>query len=177
MKQLQWTFKGNELLNDIEGIAYNEGYVMKDDADAAKHSIQDIMAEGNIELVIRSMDTAFANVLDLMHSYTATEVTTSANKDNTLVDAAKFDGYKVTVNVPDHFSTSTQEKAVMLIHDYLVKSGLAGYLNAISPQISVKYHEECNAIGEELAKTMNKRTRPVRIKQNPSGGGGSHGDV
>ena len=52
-------FKRKELLYDIENVAYVEGHVMPDEAEHARHTVIDIGAEGNVDILHRRGGSAF----------------------------------------------------------------------------------------------------------------------
>jgi hypothetical protein len=60
------SFKRDELLKDIDTVAYAEGAVMGPDTGEARHEVQDVVQRGNIERVQRIMDLTVARVREAL---------------------------------------------------------------------------------------------------------------
>ena len=63
------TFKRDELLYDINNIAYVEGDVMPADNEHDRHQVMDVGQDGNIDRVTRVLDVAFAECEELLYPY------------------------------------------------------------------------------------------------------------
>ena len=59
-----------ELLQDIAGMGYVEGDMIKTDDEHDRHQVQDIVEDGNVERVTRVLDLTFAEITELMYPYT-----------------------------------------------------------------------------------------------------------
>lgn len=161
------TFKRDELLYDINNIAYVEGDVMPADNEHDRHQVMDVGEDGNIDRVTRVLDVAFAECEELLYPYSKKPVETEESRDDTL---ANTDEYVIELTVPDDFSKTTVNLMEKYIHEFLVYRVLADWMsitnlkNAASAQ---NWQAKLEEIKDEIESTLNAHRYRTRRTMNP----------
>lgn len=130
-------FLRSELLDSIDTPAWVEGDVLaQDDRDPdghARHQIQDIVQDGNLNRVTRILDQSFAECVEMLLPYTRQDLVEGTREDDTL----KYtDRYNMRLKVPEDFSKTTYNCLKQYIHNYMVSCVLEDWLSITSPDRS-----------------------------------------
>lgn len=138
-KTVVLTFLRSELLNDLDQYGYVEGDVQRADADHlkhGKHQTQDITQDGNIDLVTRHLNLAFASCREALYPYSKKPVADGRETDDTLTATSE---YVIELNVPEDFSETTQDFLEELIHNLLIYYVLYWWLSMTKPEGADKW--------------------------------------
>ena len=157
-------FYRSELLDDLAQYGYVEGDVMSDDKQDGKHQTQDIIQDGNINIVTRHLDLALARCRERLYPYTKTEVGDRTVKHDVLQET---NCYVITMLVPDDFSDTSAEWLEQLIHNLLVYYVLYYWLSITKPDAADKWLVSASALEEEIKGTLAARIGRVRRPLNP----------
>lgn len=155
-------FEREQLLYDIRNYCYVEGHIMPSETEAhARHTVQDVGEEGNVDRVTRVLDLAVSECRELLYSYTRRAV-----KQKELNDKLRERSvYGIVMRVPDEFSQTTLVYLERLIHEYLVCKGVADWLSITNPQKSqiweAKAQDARNAVSVSLAARTGRTRRRV----------------
>lgn len=170
-KTVTLQFLRNELLYDIGQYGYVEGDVMKasggqkelEHLDHGKHQTQDILEDGNVDMVTRHLDLALAHCRELLFPYSKSPVADYTEMDDVLTDTSY---YTIELNVPGDFSQTTVDLLEQLIHNLLVYYALWGWLSITKPEAAGKWLEQVNAMEGEIKSSLARRCgrtrRPLR---------------
>ena len=127
--QVKLTFLRKELLYDIANVSFVVGDTMSEDAQHARHQLQDIVERGNVDRVTRMLDLAHAECVEELYAYTKTAVV-----DETLDDKLQErEAYEIHLALPKQMSMSTARLLEHYIHDYMVCKVLGDWLNLVAP--------------------------------------------
>lgn len=162
-------FKREQLLYDIKNIAFVEGDVMSSENAHAKHQLQDIGEDGNIDRVTRLLDLAFAYCVEVCYPYSKVPVTNEDTNfdmvtDDTLVETYE---YIMELRVPDAFSQTTVTLLERLIHELMVYRVLADWLAIVKPDAAEKWAVKASEFEEQVHDNLNGRCGRVRKFQSP----------
>lgn len=161
------TFKRDELLYDINNIAYVEGDVMPADNEHDRHQVMDVGQDGNVDRVTRVLDVAFAECVELLYPYSKQPVATEESRDDTLTNT---DEYVMELTVPDDFSKSTVNLMEKYIHEFLVYRVLADWMsitNLKNPGSATNWQAKLENIKDEIESTLNAHRYRTRRTMNP----------
>lgn len=156
------TFKREELLYDIKNIGWIKGDAMSEEVQHAKHLIQDIGEDGNIDRVTRIMDLAFATCVELCYPFSKVDVEDETEKDDTLVES---ESYVLNLRVPATFSQTTVNVLLRYIHEFIIYTVLSDWLGLVYPEGKAIWDEKLANAKSEIKQSLNVRTRRVRRKQ------------
>ena len=156
------TFKREELLYDIKNIGWIKGDTLTDEQQHAKHLIQDIGEEGNVDRVTRIMDLAFAVCVELCYPFSKEDVDDETVKDDTLVNANE---YVLNLRVPATFSKTTVQLLLRYIHEFIIYQVLADWFSIVYPEGKGIWDEKLANAESEISSMLNSRTKRVRRKQ------------
>lgn len=122
---MELTFLRTELLYDIKNIAYVEGDLIPSDGEHSRHRTFDVGEDGNVDIVTRTLNLAYTEIVDELYPFTKKEVECGTAKDDVLQEP--FD-YVIAMQVPAEFSQGTVDYLENLIHDFLVNKALIDWL-------------------------------------------------
>lgn len=156
-------FEKPQLKYDIENRAYVHGdYLKNTDNLHNLHQFQDIADEGNMDIVTRFMNKAYAEVLELLYAYTKDSLPGIYCDDNT---NDRYDVYRIFMNVPQAMSRHSIELLKEQIHEYIVSRVLAQWAIMTLPESASIWVAKSEDIKNEIKTTHNKRMHRVRIRK------------
>ena len=158
------TFKREELLYDIKNIGWIKGDALSEEMQHAKHLIQDIGEDGNVDRVTRIMDWAFATCVELCYPFSKVDVEDETEKDDTLTEV---DGYVLNLRVPATFSQTTVQLLLRYIHEFIIYCVLSDWFGIVYPEGKGIWDEKLANMETEIRGLLNARTKRVRRKQSP----------
>lgn len=156
------TFLRAQLLYDIENISWVKGDTMTEELQHAKHLVQDIGQDGNIDQVTRYMDMAFAECVEFCYPYSKENVDDETEDDDTLEES---DSYVLTLHVPEAFSKTTINLLLRYIHEFIVCRVLYEWFGLVYPDGAGMWAEKLASAEEEIKSLLNSRTKRIRRKQ------------
>lgn len=165
-KEARLTFYRNELLYDVENCAHVEGDVMTGGNDHARHQLQDIAQEGNIDRVTRVLNLVHMECVEALYPYTQKELPDRevARLDDKHREPEK---YVITLSLPEDFSATTLRLLRDTIHEYMVCRVLADWIGITYPEGSVKWAQKAAAHRERMRGLLMSRTGMVRRPLKP----------
>lgn len=166
-KMVRLKFLRSELLYDIGQYGYVEGDVQKADADhlkEAKHQTQDVIQDGNIDLVTRRLDLALTHCRVVLHPYTKTPVEDGKTLDDTLRETQV---YEIILHVPEDFPDGDAEHLEQLIHNLLIFYVLWGWLSITKPEAAEKWLIQANNMETEIKGALARRCGKVYRRMSP----------
>lgn len=163
-KTVTLTFKRDELLYDINNIAFVEGDVMKTEDNHDRHQVQDIVEDGNVDRVTRVLDLAIAECVEACYPYSKNPVDDTTAMDDVLVNT---EAYIVRLWVPDDFSKTTVTLIERYIHELLVCRVLADWFSITYPDKAALWNAKADAADEGIKSSLNARIGRVRKTQTP----------
>ncbi|MDD3037140.1 hypothetical protein [Bacteroides sp.] len=158
------TLLRNEIMYDIELIAYSVGDTVKGMDEKERSLVMDVGDDGKVDKTTQGINKAWGELLNSITGYTKIETNEDLNVDNSFIIPNE---YSVRLCVPYSFSKLNAEAVKNSMHAYLVNKALSGWF-AITKKDEVSYYESESLI--ELAKVkkfLNVRVNPVRIKMHP----------
>jgi hypothetical protein len=163
IKTVTLKFGRERLLYDIENCAFVEGDVMETDSEHRRHPVMDIAQDGNIDRVLRTLDLAFAECVEMLYPYSKETV-----EDVVLDDALdEPEEYEVALALPASFSMSTVRLLRSLIHEYLVCRVLWDWLSMTDKPAAANWGERLYPIEEAIRTNLHGRCGRLRRTQTP----------
>lgn len=156
-------FKREELLYDIKNCSYIEGSIMETDNDHARHMVQDVGEEGNVDRVTRILDLAVAQCKELLYPYTKHEVHRHELDDKFKEQSV----YGIVLNVPNGFSQTTLNYLKELIHEYLVCRAVAEWMRITNHGKYETWVGKADDAKSELRGCLQSRLKRTRIRTHP----------
>lgn len=159
------TFCRGDILYDCATCAYVVGDIADDATmDHARHQIQDITDDGNIDRVTRTLGLAHAEVVEALFPFTKDNV-----DDMNLLDNAKDDPdeYKITLSLPRRFSKTTLRLLTQLIHEYMVCRVLDDWLGITYPKLAITWQEKAEATLQRIREAKAATTGFTRRALSP----------
>lgn len=156
-------FRRKELFYDIANMAFVEGHVMVEVDDEVRHTLQDIVEEGNRDRVERILDKAHAVITEALYPYTMRQVCLD-HLDNRRQYRPVFG---IRLVIPKDFSQTTLNLMERLVHEYLVCDVLQDWLSITNPskaEIWMMKRDEAHAA---LRRCVNNRRGPDRSRIKP----------
>lgn len=123
-------FRHKDLLYDIANLAFVEGHIMTNTDDEVRHTLQDIVQEGNRDRVERILDKAHAVITESLYPYTSRDVTQEV-LDNRLRGRKVFG---IRLELPSDFSQTTLNLMEKLVHEYLVCDVIQDWLTVTNTE-------------------------------------------
>ena len=138
---------------------------MKADDEHARHQVFDICQNGNIDRVLRVLNLAHAECVEMLFPYTKTEIpdTQTALEDVLTVPEA----YDIVLNLPIGFSMTTVQLLQNLIHEYLVCRVLADWMSITNPNSEANWERKFESLRSKIRTSLVSRTGKVRRKCKP----------
>lgn len=100
-----------ELLYDIKQICYVSGDVLQDEMQDAKHQIQDVVEDGNVDLITRRLDEVHAEIEDIFCNDNNEYIEDGIKVDDKMGESSS---YEITLCMDE----STRISAVKLLQKY-----------------------------------------------------------
>lgn len=163
-KRATLIFLRDQLLYDIANCAYVEGDIMADDAQDAKHQLQDIAEGGNADRVTRILELTHARCVEMLYPYSK-----EPTEDGVIMlDVLDRKGsYVIVLSLPSDYSQTTVEYLARLIHELMVCRGLADWLSVTNPAAAARWGEKGDAAAAEIRSALNTRMGHVRRRPSP----------
>lgn len=153
-------FHKDELLADIAGNCE----VVAMTAQGDRHIVQDVLDDGNRELVERSMARSFSECVTLLYPY-AKCLMGSHRKDNKLEDVV---AYEMVLDFENLRSETKLEHLKNCIHDYIVYKAVAGWLAKSLPEANAgDWEEKAANLREQVATALVLPYAPARLRIKP----------
>ncbi len=159
------TFHRSEILYDCDNCAFVEGDIADtQDMDHARHQIQDITADGNVDRVTRVMNLAHAEVIEMLFPFTKSDVQDALKLDDKKEEP---DTYTVELNLPGKFSTTTVNLLRNLIHEYIVCRVLQDWLSITYPKSADIWAVKAEEVKQKIKEAKAARTALTRRNMYP----------
>lgn len=159
-----FVFYREQLIYDINTIAYVEGDIMPIENENARHQLIDIAEDGNIDRVTRILNRAHAECVEFMYPYTKGLSCYGDFQDNVLYDPSE---YIIELFVHWDFSETTISLLSKLIHEYMICRVLYEWLSITNPNANKKWADKADSIKNEIRIRLNARCGRVRRTQSP----------
>lgn len=153
-------FKHEELYYDMANLAFVEGHIMTDVDDEVRHTLQDIVQEGNCDRVERVLDKDHAIITELLYPYTKRTIDTDI-LDDKLVEKPVFG---IRLELPEDFSQTTLNLMERLVHEYLVCDVVQDWLSITNPRKAQIWAEKRDNAKSALRSCVNNRRGPRRTR-------------
>lgn len=163
-KNVELTFLRSELLYDIKNIAYVEGDIIPSNGEHNRHQTIDVGETGNVDIVTRTLNLAYTEVMDELYPFTKKEVECGTTKDDVMQEP--FD-YVIAMQVPAEFSQTTVDYLENLIHDYLVTRVLIDWLGITYPDRKAHWQERLEELSDKIQACKHRRTGRIRRTLTP----------
>lgn len=121
--------KREQLLYDIGNYCYVEGDIMPEESQHSRHTVQDVVQEGNVDRVTRVLDLAHADVVERLYPFTQHEIHHPALDDRLREKPV----YSIFLNVPESYSQTTLNLLGKLIHELMVCLAVADWMSIANP--------------------------------------------
>lgn len=181
MRVIRITIPHAELLGSLEKWSYTIGEKIGDDAAKERHLVQGLADRGHAELIQERLDDAWNDVLHALSAYTvkrrssdgcAYEYCTSQGchlakeeeVEEEYEDMRECHDYHIVLYMPDGTYPSVGHQVALLVKDYLIRKGRAGWLEMLGQSSDL---ELLNA-EKKLAKlrvVLNSRVNVGHIKR------------
>lgn len=157
-------FERSQLLYDIGNYAYIEGDALPTDAGAhAKHLIQDVTEDGNVDRVTRVLNLGVSRCRERLQPYTNQPI-----KDAELNDKLKERKvYVIRLTLPSSFTQASLTFIEHLIHEYLVCSAVADWMSITHPGRVETWAIKAESAINEARLSLNQRSARVRRNLHP----------
>lgn len=157
-------FLREELLYDINSLAYVEGEVMGEENQHAQHLLIDVGQDENVNRATRIINLVHAAAIEMLYPYTKKDAVVETVDDKLW----KPDKYQIIMHVPTSFSQTTIHLLSRLIHEFMVYRVLADWLSMTNPQAAKKWYEQVEDIKAQIKKAINHRSKVFTRPLNPS---------
>lgn len=159
------TFRRGEILYDCANCAFVEGDIADmQEMEHARHQIQDIIADGNVDRVTRVLALAHAEAAELLFPFTCSNVEDSDSLDDVRIDPEE---YTVALSLPAKFSKTTVNLLRHLIHEYLVCRILQDWFSITYPKIADIWMEKVEEVKQKIKEAKAARTGTTRRHMSP----------
>lgn len=159
--EVSFTFDTSELMYDIKNYAYIEGNIMPDDE--RKYQVRDIDEDSNKYRVIRVLNLAYAECVEMLYPYTKTDIN-FAEKDNFL---ELPDVFRIEMIANCGFSQTTINILSLLIHEYMVNRVIADWLSINKPESQSNWEVKLEETRYKIKSTISNRRGPVKRRLQP----------
>lgn len=159
------TFDRGEILYDCDNCAYVVGDIADtDDMDHARHQIQDIAQDGNVDRGTRTLSLAHAEVVEMLFPFTRDNVDGNDNLDDTKREPQT---YTVRLNLPQRFSKTTVDLLRNLIHEYMVCRVLQDWLSITYPKAADIWAAKVEEVKQKIKEAKAARTGFTKRRMSP----------
>ncbi len=163
-KTVTLTLKRKELLYDIQNYAFVEADAIRSENEQDRQQVIDVAQEGNIDIVTRNLDIAYAECVEMMYPYTKEECDKEESRDDEL---KMTDEYVINLLVPDDFSKTTATFVARYVHEYMIYRVLATWLGMVYPASAEGWAIKAEDALQQIKVRLNARCRRVRRTQTP----------
>lgn len=146
-------FGHKELFYDIANMAFVEGHIMTGADDEVRHTLQDIVQEGNRDRVERILDKAHAVITENLYPYTKRPLLHD-HLDNRQQFRPVFG---IRLELPEDFSQTTLNLMSRLVHEYLVCDVVQDWLTVTNPEKAAIWIEKRDEARRMLRGCTNNR--------------------
>lgn len=170
MEQKKWTkiaelkFLRTELFYDIANYAYIESDVVRTDDEHVRHTIADVVEDGNVDRIVRMLDLYFSEVQELLYPYTKRDVPVSVVMDNALRIP---ESYILRMTIPDGMAESTLNLLRAQIHEYLVCRALTEWMSISNLPVAEVWQSKAELARTSINRYKNGRRGRVRRPSHP----------
>ena len=140
---------------------------MPAEAEHAKHIIEDIGEEGNIDRVTRLLNLYHAVIVEALYPYTKTDVVTAEEAVPWTDKLEEVEQYRIDLYLPETFSQTTINLLEHWIHEFLVCRCLADWMSIANTEKSIVWMTKAEEAKTEIGKITHHRKSTVRRKMNP----------
>lgn len=159
------TFHRDEILYDCDNCAFVEGDIADlPEMEHARHQIQDIAEEGNVDRVTRVLNLAHAEVVELLFPFTKNDVDGNDDLDDTKEEP---ETYTVSLNLPAKFSKTTVNLLLHLIHEYMVCRVMQDWLSITYPKAADIWAEKVEDVRQRIKEAKAARTGFTKRNMSP----------
>lgn len=157
-KNVTITLYMSELIYDFQNKAYITGRSHRVGGDAELASdMQASDDEEDMNQVLRSIQTAYGQLLVEMGEGLSGSGTTSSNK---LFD--KDSNITLSLNMPSNYNVGVNDALSSAIHDYIVNKALSGWFLMTNKSDAADYEELAKVSLQNVHNAFNRRVRPTR---------------
>lgn len=164
MRSICITLKRKDLLYDIGNVAYITGDLMEAGDAKAQSGVQDVVNEGNVDVVTRMLDKSFNELVHNLTAYTAEETKEDISLDTAF---AVVEEYTLLLKVPENFSKPNARASATAAHSYLVNMVLYEWFSVTKKDEAGLYKEKAEEELKKIRRYLNARVRPVRRRMHP----------
>lgn len=159
------TFRRGEILYDCANCAFVEGDIADtQELEHARHQIQDIIADGNVDRVTRVLALAHAEAVEILFPFTNANVDGNDDLDDM---KEQPDEYYVCLNLPAKFSKTTVNLLRHLIHEYLVCRILQDWFSITYPSIAATWQAKVEEVRQKIKEAKAARTGFTKRNMTP----------
>ena len=163
-KKVTLNFKRQEILDDLKQYSFVMGDILDTNDEHARHQIQDIAEDGNIDRVTRVMNLCMSECREILFPYTKEDVDVSEVRTNTLETVEE---YNINLLVPDDFSDTTVTLLEHLIHEFIVSRIMADWMSITNKPETATWLEKADDVLTKIRRCKSKQTGRIRRKMHP----------
>lgn len=163
-KTVTLNFKRQEIVDDLKQYAFVTGDILKTEDEHARHQIQDIAEDGNIDRVTRVMNLCMAECREILFPFTKDDVEDEESRTNTLTEVEE---YNINMLVPDDFSNTTVTLLEQLIHEFIVARIMADWMSITNRPEEETWEKKAEEALTKIKRCKNARTGRTRRKMHP----------
>ena len=153
-----------ELLQDIAGMGYVEGDMIKTDDDHERHQVQDIVEDGNVERVTRVLDLTFAEIVELMLPFTKVASEDDARYNDVYREE---EAYRLKMRLPDDFSDTTLKYVEKLVHELMTCRVMADWCSITKPSAVDNWNKKADDARTSIKNALTHRGGRTRRGMSP----------
>ena len=153
-----------ELLQDIAGMGYVEGDMIKTDDEHERHQVQDIVEDGNVERVTRVLDLTFAEITELMYPYTKQPSADDARFNDIY---REDEAYRLKLRLPDDFSDTTLRYIEKLAHELMTCRVMADWCSITKPSSADNWAAKAEGVKASIKSALLNRGNKTRRGMSP----------
>ncbi|MEZ3525210.1 MAG: hypothetical protein K1V77_06590 [Muribaculaceae bacterium] len=154
-------FKLKELLYDIGNMAWVEGHILESENLELRHTVQDIVQDGNRDRVARILDKAHCIVTEALYPYTSRELYLKWRDDR----PERRHVFGILLRVPDDFSQTTMNLMEHLVHEYMVADVMQDWLTITHADKAAVWLEKREEALSRLRSCVNLRRGAQRVRR------------
>lgn len=165
MKNIKIIISKEALFDDIRSIAYTEGEIILSETGVERRELQDIVEDGNRGRVLRLLNMAYSECLEVLYPYTKKAVENDCSANSNIDD--NIEEYVYSLSFDDDFSDTTHDILTRYIHEYMLGRALSEMISIVNPKQAAKWQEKCKETITNIKSRLNNRTRIVRRTPHP----------
>ena len=160
------TMEREQLIYDVRNLCFVEGHIMEgaETGDPslreARHMVQDVGEEGNVDRVTRVLDMTAADLTEKLFPFTRRDVVLPIVDDR--LRERKVYGF--FLDVPEDYSQTTLNLLGELIHEVMVCMAVADWMSITNPQKEDTWRGKAERAMARINEVKNSRGSRRRIR-------------